>query len=87
MKQVAPTACVFRHTCSLLSVHGVRIPMNQLGWIRGSSLPMNTKSAPIRMGSTLRMSTGHPRAEPSTSRWTTPMNATITLTKRKYTEP
>src|SRR5438034_237701 len=45
-----PVRWVFRHTVSLDSVHGVRIPMNQFGSTRVRKLPRKMKSSPTPSG-------------------------------------
>src|SRR6266480_3519070 len=56
----ATVAMRLRHTVSLDSVHGVRIPTNHVGCTRASELPRTMKSSPTPTGMRRDIATGCP---------------------------
>jgi hypothetical protein len=62
-----PTRCERVHTCSLESVHGVRMPKMKFDRASGSRLPISTRSTPRPASPTVVMSIFQPSATPSTA--------------------
>src|SRR5262249_54096270 len=60
MRTQPPARCVRVHDSLLVSVHGVRMPTNQLGRILPSRFPRTMRSAPVRRGTIVVMSTCRP---------------------------
>src|SRR5215204_6592329 len=75
-----PMRCERVHTCSLDSVHGVRMPKMKFDRASGIRLPSSTNSTPAPASTTVVMSMRQPSALPSAMTWRPASRATVDAT-------